>query len=48
MGAFEYSALDADGRELRGVLEGEQWEAFWQPAPDGPAGDHEVWVRRVR
>ena len=32
---------------MRGVLDGEQWEAYWQAAPNGPAGDHEVWVRRV-
>lgn len=32
---------------MRGVLDGERWEAYWQPAPNGPAGDHEVWVRRA-
>ena len=37
---------DAENR-MHGVLVGEQWEAYWQPAPDGPVGDHEVWVRRV-
>lgn len=29
----------------KGILPGEVWEAQWNQAPDGPNGDHEVWIR---
>lgn len=30
---------------VRGIAPGEQWEAYWSPAEQGPAGDHLVYVR---
>lgn len=30
---------------VKGVLEGEVWEARWNTAPDGPPDDHIVWIR---
>jgi len=33
---------------VRGIDPGEQWEAYWAPAEQGPAGDHLVYVRLVR
>lgn len=34
-----------DTLRVKGILPGETWEARWSQAPDGPSGDHEVWVR---
>lgn len=33
---------------VKGIRPGEQWEARWAPASDGPAGDHVVWIRLAR
>lgn len=30
---------------VKGILDGEIWEARWAQAPDGPNGDHVVWLR---
>ena len=32
---------------IKGILPGEQWDARWGHAPDGPHGDHVVWVRLI-
>ena len=32
---------------VKGILPGEQWEARWAQAPDGPRNDHIVWIRLV-
>ena len=38
----------APDRRMRGVLEAERWQAFWEPAPTGPLGDFVIWIRPVR
>lgn len=37
----------APHQRVRGIAEGERWEAFWEAAPDGPHGDFVIWIRRV-
>lgn len=34
-----------DSVRVKGILPGEQWNARWGHAPDGPHGDHVVWIR---
>lgn len=34
-------------RRLKGVTEGEVWEARWAPALDGPPGDYRIEIRLV-
>lgn len=36
-----------DAQRVRGVLPGEQWQARWERADDGPPEDHVVWIRLV-
>jgi hypothetical protein len=30
---------------VKGIRQEEKWEARWGQAPDGPRGDHVVWIR---
>jgi hypothetical protein len=34
-------------RRVRGIRDGEQWEAAWGRTADAPEGDHRVWIRLV-
>ena len=34
-------------RRVKGVTDGEVWEARWSPATDGPPGDHRIEIRLV-
>ncbi len=34
-----------DTIRVRGMHPGERWEARWEAHPDGPLGDHVVWIR---
>lgn len=34
-------------RRLKGITDGEVWEARWAPALDGPPGDHRIEIRLV-
>ncbi len=34
-------------RRVKGVAEGEVWEARWRPALDGPPGDYRIEIRLV-
>jgi len=38
---------NATALRVRGIEPHERWEARWEPAEDGPLGDHAVWVRLV-
>lgn len=33
---------------VKGIRPDEQWEARWGQAPDGPRGDHVVWIRLAK
>lgn len=36
-----------DRVRMKGIRSGEVWEAYWGIAPNGPNGDHIVWIRLV-
>ena len=38
---------DPSSLRMKGIHPGEVWEAYWRISPDGPNGDHEVWIRLV-
>ena len=33
---------------VKGILDGEVWEARWTDPPSGPRGDFAVWIRLVK
>lgn len=37
----------APHQRIRGVHDGERWEAYWEAAPHGPIGDFVIWIRRM-
>lgn len=37
----------APHQRIRGVNDGERWEAHWEAAPEGPLGDFVIWIRRL-